>query len=119
MGTDKERRDVVARMRSVTDEEYQMCFLIEILAGCIGATYVYDSEGQIDEQLIVHRLADLIEPHTCYPTEQQWGTSLDRVYIAFKSSECGGVIDRVDKFVKFTPPNYCMYCGSKIVKDNE
>ena len=62
MPTNYERRQVAARLRSVTDEEYRMCFLEEILTGCVGAAYVYDSECQLDVRLMVNRLANLIEP---------------------------------------------------------
>lgn len=62
MPTNEERIEVAARLRSVTSEEISMCFIEEVLTGCIGVEKVYDFEYGIDERLLINYLADLIEP---------------------------------------------------------
>lgn len=114
-----ERREVAARLRSVTDEEYRMCFLEEILTGCVGAAYVYDSECQLDVRLMVNRLANLIEPEpeperTC---RMEHNERKRGVYC----SHCG---KRMDSFVcnnygdgtmEYAYP-FCCKCGAKVVE---
>lgn len=61
MISDKERQEVAARLRGVTEKELCYVFLEEILHFAVGRRCL-DDEGDIDERLILNRLADLIEP---------------------------------------------------------
>ena len=65
--TNEERREVAARLRGVTEEELRSMFLGEILDCAIGGRCL-DDEGDIDERLILNRLADLIDRPTCHDT---------------------------------------------------
>lgn len=59
--SDSERREVAARLRGVTEKELCYVFLGEILSFAVGGRCL-DDEGDIDERLILNRLADLIDP---------------------------------------------------------
>lgn len=63
--TNEERQEVAARLRGVTEEELRSMFLGEILDCAIGGRCL-DDEGDIDERLILNRLADLIDRPTCH-----------------------------------------------------
>ena len=105
MVSNEERRKIAARLRSVTNEEYRMCFLEEILTGCVGAAYVYDSECQLDVRLMVNRLANLIEPEperTCHITD--YNEETDTSFLSCGHSVCE------------EHPNYCSECGARVVK---
>lgn len=58
--SDSERREVAARLRGVTEKELCYVFLGEILNFAVGGRCL-DDEGDIDERLILNRLADLID----------------------------------------------------------
>lgn len=66
--TSYERREVAARLRGVTEEELCYVFLEEILNCAVGGRCL-DDEGDIDERLILNRLADLIDRPTCERVE--------------------------------------------------
>lgn len=61
MISDDQRREVAARLRGVTEKELCYVFLGEILHFAVGGRCL-DDEGDIDERLILNRLADLVEP---------------------------------------------------------
>lgn len=78
--SDSERREVAARLRGVTEKELCYVFLGEILNFAVGGRCL-DDEGDIDERLILNRLADLIDRPTCRNVSGYQDT--------FKCSECG------------------------------
>lgn len=60
MISNKERREVARKLREVTEEELCHMFLGEILDCFIGG-YCCNEEGNVNERLVLNRLADLIE----------------------------------------------------------
>lgn len=102
MPTKKERIDIAARLRAVTNEELRLCFTEEILYGCLNNQNCLDSYGNIDEYLVLQALADLIEPEerTC-----RW----EHIEGTWFMSECGKRYDCV------IPDNFCPNCGAKVV----
>lgn len=61
MISNKERHEVAKKLREVTEEELCSMFLGEILCCFIGG-YCCNEEGNVNERLVLNRLADLIEP---------------------------------------------------------
>lgn len=61
MISNEERRDVARKLREVTEEELCHMFLGEIL-DCYIDGHCLNEEGDVDERLVLNRLADLIEP---------------------------------------------------------
>ena len=109
--SDDQRREMARRLRSVTREELCYVFLEEILNFAVGGRCL-DDEGDIDERLILRRLADLIDLPTC-----------EYVPIGgerFGCSECGNTV-RLDFDVPVTdetsmPFKYCPNCGARVVR---
>lgn len=60
MISDKERREVARKLREVTEEELCHMFLGEIL-GCFIGGCCCNEEDNVNERLVLNRLADLIE----------------------------------------------------------
>ena len=109
MPTNEERREVATKLRNVTDEDCDMCFLEEILTDCVGDAYVHYSGCQLDYRLLLNGLADLIEPEperTCEVTEyNDCGPHAEDCTIVFSCGhETLGYI-----------PNYCPSCGAKVI----
>ena len=110
MPTNDERREVAAKLRNITDWECDMCFIEEILAACVGDAYVHYSGCQLDYRLMIDGLAELIEPEpecTCLNLGGEEGTNYE--LYDFGCSSCGYCAD-------ITEPNYCPYCGAKVVE---
>lgn len=114
MITDKQRREIAARLRGVTEEELRSMFLGEILDCAVGGRCL-DDEGDIDERLILNRLADLIDRPTCRNVGDDY---------MFKCSECGAEFEPVtvngneygDVFYTPLKPLYCSACGAEVVE---
>ena len=51
---------------------------------------------------------------TCHLISSEWGAPFEKQYTNYNCSECGHTVDVVQKFVEFTPPKFCKYCGAKI-----
>lgn len=100
------------RLRSVTEEELRYVFLEEILNYAVGGRCL-DDEGDIDERLILNRLAVLIDRPTCSDTEERVDS--------FTCSSCGFREGKI-VFNPFTysfreiKPNwkYCPNCGAEV-----
>ena len=101
--TSDDRREVARRLRSVTKQELRYVFLEEILNYAVGGRCL-DSEGDIDERLILNRLADLIDP-TCHVVRYLGLNSDDeREY----ERACGSLFKRpVEEIMLY----YCPWCG--------
>ena len=102
----EERREVAARLRGVTEEELSYAFLGEIINFTVGGRCL-DDEGDIDERLILNRLADLINP-TC---------RMRPVIEGFRCSACGTYHD-MSGFEEFPWP-FCPNCGARVVTDDD
>lgn len=103
MTSNEERREIAARLRGVTEEELRSMFLGEILDCAIGGRCL-DNEGDIDERLILNRLADLIDRPKCrklIPDEMEG--------LVF-CSNCGAEIG------EYGVPNYCHNCGAEVIE---
>lgn len=109
--SDEKRREVAARLRGVTEEELRSMFLGEILDCAIGGRCL-DDEGNIDERLILNRLADLIDRPTCETIEH--GQPYES-HVCKSCSRCsyGWFEDIHDK-----PYSYCPNCGAEVVNDD-
>ena len=107
-----QRREVAARLRVVTEEELRYVFLEEILNFAVGGRCL-DDEGDIDERLILNRLADLIDRPTCRDVGDGW---------TFRCSACGCELDTDDGEGEPTmwlegsamTPRHCPNCGAKV-----
>lgn len=116
MPTNEERREVAARLRAVTDEELRLCFTGEILYGCLANRHCLDSEGNIDEYLVLQALADLIEPEperTC--NVKHWNNASGVAFTRGECSECGGYL--LENIHMQKPHPYCPHCGAKVVQE--
>lgn len=102
------RREVAERLRGVTEEELQYVFLKKILNSAVGG-HCFDDEGDIDNGLILNRLADLIDP-TCEMEAAGDVPALVKNNLeTFFCSECGSPI------YNDSNPSYCLYCGHRVV----
>lgn len=110
--TSYERREVAARLRGVTEEELCYVFLEEILNCAVGGRCL-DDEGNIDERLILNRLADLIDRPTCERVE------CNQHY--WLCSRCGVFVywDAITNLTGVVPTRYCPNCGAFIRGNNE
>ena len=115
MPTDEERREVAAKLRSMTNYEYSSMFIDEIIGACIGGD-LYDDEYQLLDCKIVNRLADLIEPEperTCrMEIDWDYDGGCPAYYRDYVCSECK------EDFIyyKHSRINYCPNCGAKVVE---
>lgn len=104
MISDSERREVARKLRGVTGKELRYVFLGEILNFAVGGRCL-DDEGDIDEKLVLDRLADLIDRptttrHGRFKKRHGWEVPLCEV--------CGQAIGD-------TRWGYCPKCGAVIV----
>lgn len=97
------RREVAERLRGVTEEELQYVFLEEILNSAVGGR-CFDDEGDIDNGLILNRLADLIDP-TCHmvDTDHEYEDSI-------RCDVCQMTFNR-----PWEPFKFCPNCGARVV----
>ena len=107
----EERREVAARLRGVTEEELSYAFLGEIINFTVGGRCL-DDEGDIDERLILNRLADLIDP-TCHlvgttSEEVLYGTTIFRHELSCGHTRYTGWPE---------PPAFCDECGARVVEE--
>lgn len=116
--SDEKRREIAARLRGVTEEELRSMFLGEILDCAIGGRCL-DDEGDIDERLVLNRLADLIDRHTCKPKDRGIGY-VDAVCDSFCCPNCGFEIDvHIGEEQHLTETaKYCPECGAEVVNDD-
>lgn len=114
MTSNEERREIAARLRGVTEEELRSMFLGEILDCAIGGRCL-DNEGDIDERLILNRLADLIDRPTCRiikgaeKPKHPWGIC----------SRCSVLVDSrnaTSNATKFLPTRFCPNCGAEVIE---
>ena len=117
MPTNDERREVATKLRNVTDEDCDMCFLEEILADCVGDAYVHYSGCQLDYRLLINGLAELIEPepkHTCKMKLIKRGP----IYTVWRFSCCGYEYseNNTDSGATGIPETVCPKCGTKVEK---
>lgn len=106
MISNEERHEVAEKLRKVTEEELCHMFLGEILDCFIGGCYIND-EGEVDERLVLNRLADLIDRpittrHGKFKTKYGRKTPCCEI--------CGYSIGD-------TRWNYCPKCGAEVVSD--
>lgn len=116
--SDEERREAAASLRGMTEEKLRHMFLEEILDCAIGGRCL-DDEGNIDERLILNRLADLIEPQSVEPEAVVIYVGPDiREMSVWACPACGEVIsyDFDDYNPKTDGPRYCSGCGRKVAK---
>lgn len=112
MATDKERRDVVDRIRSYDDHLILnfSCVMHELVFGKCGVEgYCLPSNEARCRNRTLRRLEDLIEPETkrtCRNIGGEDGTNGE--YYDFCCSSCGYCDDIVN-------PNYCPNCGLEVV----
>ena len=93
-------------------------FLGESLDCAIGGRCL-DDEGDIDERLILNRLADLIDPQSVEPEVVVIYVGPDiREMSVWACPACGEVIsyDFDDYNPKTDGPRYCSGCGRKVAK---
>lgn len=111
--SDDQRREVARRLRSVTREELRYVFLEEILNCAVGGRCL-DDEGDIDERLVLRRLADLIDRPTCQM--KSIPTSSHRV-----CSRCGAFVrkDAVTNCTEAIPVRFCPNCDAMVVEKEE
>ena len=101
------RREVAERLRGVTEEELQYVFLEKILNSAVGEC-CFDDEGDIDNGLILNRLADLIDPTCEVRDDNPWMSNF-----AYVCNSCGEHFSTCDK------PNYCPGCGARVMSDED
>lgn len=114
MPTNEERREVAAKLRSITNYEYSSMFIDEIIGACIGGD-LYDDEYQLLDCKIVNRLADLIEPEerTCRMTKK----GPEFVMAGWwECSECGPVYPPCNDEIAKWALQRCPRCGAKVVE---
>ena len=112
---DKERREVAARLRGITEEELCHMFLGEILDCAAGGDCLND-EGDIDERLILNRLADLIDRPTCSIKREVVGRNPTTWGVC---SRCGALVNAeraVSTTTEYLPTSYCPNCGAEVVE---
>lgn len=114
--TSEERREVAEDLRHLTIGhyvQYKEQFFDEL------AEVVVGFEDYHDFDVVLEKLADLIDP-TCRNTlPQNWGT--------FECSECGAQFEVSSVFMTESGnddsepiiPNYCPECGARVVTDDE
>ena len=110
MISDSERREAAANLRGMTEEELCCMFLGEILDCAIGGRCL-DDEGDIDERLILNRLADLIDRPTC---DVRMGVT-GHVGVC---TRCGAMVEMraaVFDALEALPTRYCPNCGAEVV----
>ena len=114
MVTDNQRREVAARLRGVTEEELSYVFLNEIINFAVGGRCL-DDEGDINERLILNRLADLIDP-TCFDTESNDSKSFTCSACGFSESKL--VVNQFTLSFLWVKPSYryCPKCGAMVVE---
>lgn len=113
MISDAERREVARKLRDVTEEELRYVFLGEALNFAVGGRCL-DDEGDIDERLILNRLADLIEPPTC--TVRMGVTG--HVGVCMR---CGAMVEMSTAVFDATealPTRYCPNCGAEVCDED-
>lgn len=98
------RREMAERLRGVTEEELQHVFLEEILNSAVGGR-CFDDEGDIDNGLILNRLADLIDP-TCVPEAHNYGS-----IVGHACPRCGWSVAGYMR--------YCPGCGARVMSDED
>ena len=109
MISDEERRKAAANLRGMTEEELSHMFLEEILDCAIGGRCL-DDEGDIDERLILNRLADLIDRPTCsMEYRPEWSGDELCPTRAYECSVCGHI-------VMDGKPDYCPGCGAEVLE---
>ena len=113
--TSDERREVARKMRDVTDTELYVMYLDEILCGILGDRWCRDGDFQTSNELILLRLADLIDP-TCHVipgkeavAELKDGTRLTGVLLS-----CGHAVFGVSAK---DMPRFCCECGARITNE--
>ena len=112
MATNKERREVAARLRNYENlresfRESPICAFLDAM----GVRYL-DWEG------VCNRLADLIEPEperTCKNVydEMEMGACDN----GFECSECGEMVEDCEGYHVKGTWNYCPNCGAKVITD--
>lgn len=113
--SDDQRRETARRLRSVTREELRYVFLEEILNFAVGGRCL-DDDGDIDERLILRRLADLIDRPTCFDTEGKDSKSFTCSACGFSESTL--VVSPFTLSFFWVKPSYryCPKCGAMVVK---
>lgn len=111
MISDDQRREVARRLRSVTREELRYVFLEEILNFSVGGRCL-DDEGDIDDGIILRRLADLIDRPTCRMVEctidhgsRSWG---------MRCTACGKEFEHVKPGFGW---RFCPNCGAMVTEE--
>lgn len=118
MSSVEERRAVAERLRGVTEEEYGLKFLEEILDGCI--TGCRDDDGEVSDWLIVRRLADLIDPvgnETTFALDDK-SKDGEEVYPTrwWRCARCG---EEAIMMYDDGKPVACPYCGAVANDDDD
>lgn len=107
--SDEKRREIAARLRGVTEEELRSMFLGEILDCAIGGRCL-DDEGDIDERLILNRLADLIDRPTCELDHIDTDPAQDGYPLRLhECSNCRRLCYEI--YGEF---EYCPHCGAEV-----
>ena len=101
--THEQRKEIAEKLRGVSEDEYSLMFLDELLDGLLGGCR--DGECQISDRKIMLRLADLIDP-TCEIVE-------DEPY-SCHCSACGQGRMYPQMYWR-----YCPHCGARMVRANE
>lgn len=110
MPTDEERRKIAARLRTLKREDTKLVYIEEILSAFIGG-FTVTNENEVDELLVLDRIADLIEPEERTCRRVTHGLDRDRFVstVSYTCSECDAHIGRADR--------HCHSCGAKVVED--
>lgn len=114
MANSDERREVAREMREVTDRDYAVLFIEEILEGILGGCR--NDEGRISDKKILARLADLIDP-TCEVVSEE------TFFGSFGCEEAGTIFALSCGHETIVdgdyPPNYCPECGKRVVSNDD
>lgn len=119
--TSEERREVAARLRSCAQDVNGTRDFAMYLSHWVGFDGVTDDEGKHftiaadrkEAELTLERLADLIDP-TCEMEAAGDVPALVKGSLeTFFCSECGSPI------YNDVNPSYCLYCGARVVSDDE
>lgn len=110
MPSNEERREVAARLRTVTREDTRLVFTEEILSALIGG-FTVTEENEADTLLVINRLADLIEPEdrTCRNIMELW--------FNFECSACGCNVEGGDELGHNNSAGafkFCPNCGARV-----
>ncbi|MGR1083987.1 hypothetical protein ACUYFE_08170 [Olegusella massiliensis] len=115
-----ERKEVAENLRKNADAHKGMPLLLNVAFAAFGDDTRDLMEETVTSQMAAHRLADLIDPVCEMATVPDNDEFMVRVVSGFVCRKCGfeAIVERnLDGSADM--PNYCPYCGARVVSCND